>query len=127
LQQTFANRKAAARSTRKWKEEIAVLGGMDEWGFTVKGTKEYVAAAKPADATNGVTPTMVMGVRKKRKPNTPSEAGTGADKSAEPTQMLGEGMVRKKAKVEPTSITDASAANGVNTLTAGLVRKKPKA
>jgi regulator of Ty1 transposition protein 109 len=126
LQQTFANRKAAARSTRKWKEEIAVLGGMDEWAFTVIGTKEYVAAVKPADATNSVTPTMVMGVRKKRKPDIPSEAATKTEKFAEPAQILGEGTVRKKAKTEPTPITDASAANGVNTLTAGLVRKKPK-
>jgi regulator of Ty1 transposition protein 109 len=126
LQQTFANRKAAARSTRKWKEEIAVLGGMDEWAFTVIGTKEYVAAVKPADATNSVTPIMVMGVRKKRKPDIPSEAATETEKLAEPAQIPGEGTVRKKAKTEPTPITDASAANGVNTLTAGLVRKKPK-
>ncbi|KAG9193209.1 hypothetical protein G6011_03244 [Alternaria panax] len=127
LQQTFANRKAAARSTKKWKEEIAVLGGMDEWGFTVTGTKEYIAATKPATTTNGVTPTMVMGVRKKRKPDIPSEAAASAEESAEPAQMLGESAVRKKAKIEPTPIIDASAANGVNTLTAGLVRKKPKA
>ncbi|CAI9628386.1 glycosyltransferase family 21 protein [Alternaria burnsii] len=127
LQQTFANRKAAARSTRKWKEEIAVLGGTDEWAFTVIGTKEYVAAVKPADVTNSVTPTMVMGVRKKRKPDIPSEAATKTEKLAEPAQISGEGTVRKKARIEPTPITDASAANGVNTLTAGLVRKKPKA
>ncbi|KAI4650464.1 hypothetical protein J4E93_002820 [Alternaria ventricosa] len=126
LQQSFANRKAAARSTRKWREEIAVLGGIDDWSFTVKGTKEYVAPVKPSDATNGVTPTMVMGVRKKRKPDIPSEAAVGAEKPAESAQILGEGTVRKKAKVEPTPVTNASAANGVNTLTAGLVRKKPK-
>jgi regulator of Ty1 transposition protein 109 len=99
---------------------------MDEWAFTVIGTKEYVAAVKPADATNSVTPTMVMGVRKKRKPDIPSEAATETEKLAEPAQIPGEGTVRKKAKTEPTPITDASAANGVNTLTAGLVRKKPK-
>jgi regulator of Ty1 transposition protein 109 len=127
LQQTFSNRKAAARSTRKWKEEIAVLGGVDEWGFTVVGTKEYAAAAKPSDAANVATPTIVMGVRKKRKPDAPSEAVVGAERSTEPAQMLGEGMVRKKAKIESTTITGASAANGMNTLTAGLVRKRPKA
>ena len=100
---------------------------MDEWGFTVVGTKEYASAAKPSDAANVVTPTIVMGVRKKRKSDAPSEAVVGAEKPTEPAQMLGEGMVRKKAKIEPTPITGASAANGVNTLTAGLVRKKPKA
>jgi len=67
-----------------------------------------------------------MGVRKKRKPDTPSEAAVGAEKPAESAQILGEGTARKKAKLEPTPITNASATNEVNTLTAGLVRKKPK-
>ncbi|KAF1830813.1 hypothetical protein BDW02DRAFT_84966 [Decorospora gaudefroyi] len=66
LQQTFTNHTAAARSTKKWKEEIAVLGGLDDWSFTVTGVKEYVA--RPSGASNGVTPMTVMGVRKKRKP-----------------------------------------------------------
>ncbi|EDU44061.1 hypothetical protein TUN199_06429 [Pyrenophora tritici-repentis] len=126
LQQTFANRTAAARSTQKWKEEIAVLGGRDEWAFTVIGKKEYAAAAKASEGTNGVTPTMVMGVRKKRKPDITVEAANGTSKVAEPVQVLAAGTVRKKAKTESTPVPDTSAGNGVNTLTAGLVRKKPK-
>ncbi|KNG47777.1 glycosyltransferase family 21 protein [Stemphylium lycopersici] len=120
LQQTFANRTAAARSTSKWKEEIAVLGGMDDWGFTVVGKKEYAAAPSLSDATNGVTPTMVMGVRKKRKPNGSAEAAA-VQKPAEPVQELSAGSVRKKAKTDSAQPTDASAASGINTLTSGLV------
>lgn len=125
LQQTFANRNAAARSTSKWKEEIAVLGGMDDWGFTVVGKKEYTAAPSSA-ATNGVTPTMVMGVRKKRKPNGSTEAAA-AQQPVEPVQEPCAGSVRKKVKTESVQPADASAASGINTLTSGLVRKKPKA
>jgi regulator of Ty1 transposition protein 109 len=127
LQQTFANRTAAARSTRKWKEEIGVLGGVKNWGFTVTGRKEYAVADTPSTAASGVAPTMVMGVRKKRKPDTSAEATSVAQQAVEPAQELGVGTVRKKAKTDPVPPNDASAANGVNTLTAGLVRKKPKA
>ncbi|KAF1941186.1 hypothetical protein EJ02DRAFT_503667 [Clathrospora elynae] len=124
LQQSFANRAAAARSTKKWKEEIAVLGGRDNWSFTVIGKKEYTAKST---SVASVTPMTVMGVRKKRKPDAPTEVTNALGKPAEAVQMLGEGMVRKKAKIEPAPVTEASAANGVSTLTAGLVRKKPKA
>jgi regulator of Ty1 transposition protein 109 len=125
IQQTFANRTAAARSTKKWKEEVAVLGGMDDWGFTITGKKEYTA--QPSGTTNDVTPTTVMGVRKKRKPDTSAQATATSEKTVDCVTPLGEGMVRKKAKIAPASATtEAIAANGVNTLTAGLIRKKPK-
>ena len=124
LQQTFANRRAAAQSTKKWKEEIGVLGGTDNGGWTVTGKKESSAATSaPA---SGSTPNIVMGVRKKRKPDTPAEATASQEKSAEGVKVLSEGLVRKKAKIEPTPAADASASNGVNTLSAGLVRKKTK-
>jgi regulator of Ty1 transposition protein 109 len=124
LQQTFANRTAAARSTKKWKEEIAVLGGINDWSFTVTGKKEYQAPS--VATTNGVVPMTVMGVRKKRKPDTPAAPVAAQEASTDSVQTLGEGLVRKKAKIEPTPVVEAGAANGVNTLTAGLVRKKPK-
>jgi regulator of Ty1 transposition protein 109 len=124
LQQTFASRTAAARSTKKWREEIGVLGGVDDWSFTVTGRKEY--SAQPSGATSGITPTTVMGVRKKRKPDAPTETTPPSEKIVDSVTTLGGGMVRKKAKIEPSPVTEGGAANGVNTLTAGLVRKKPK-
>lgn len=127
LQQTFANRAAAARSTKKWKEEIAVLGGVEDWGFMVTGRKEFTSTDTPSGAASGVAPTIVMGVRKKRKPNGSAEAVNMAQQAVEPVQELGADTVRKKAKTDSVPPTDAIAANGVNTLTAGLVRKKPKA
>lgn len=125
LQQTFHNRSAAARSTKKWKEEIAVLGGVEKWGFTVMGRKEQVAVDTSSSTASSMAPTVVMGVRKKRKPDAP-ESAVAAQQAVEPVQELGAGTVRKKAKTDSVPPNDASAANGVNTLTAGLVRKKPK-
>lgn len=124
LQQTFANRSAIARSTKKWREEIGVLGGREDWSWTVIGKKAFSNAGPTAASI--VTPVTVMGVRKKRKPDAQSETPCALEKPAETVQTLGEGLVRKKIKIEPTPVTESSAANGVNTLPAGLVRKKPK-
>lgn len=89
IQQNFATRNAAAKSTKKWLAEVAVLAGSDSWGWTVIGKKEV--SAPKADA-NGAAPVTLMAVKKKRKADAPPAAAT----------------------------------NGVNTLGAGLVRKKPK-
>ncbi|KAF2125548.1 hypothetical protein P153DRAFT_370200 [Dothidotthia symphoricarpi CBS 119687] len=118
IHQSFATRDAAGRSTKKWKEETAVLGGVDEWSWTVTGTKIHTEVTV-APATNDVMPVTVMGVRKKRKPMLVAGQPEGV-------QVLGEGLVRKKAKIEAGPDAGASAANGVNTLGAGLVRRKVK-
>lgn len=117
IHQSFANRDAAGRSTKKWREEVAVLGGIDNWSWTVIGRKEHTEAASAP--TNGAAPAVVMGVRKKRKPEV-------AASQTEGVQVLGEGLVRKKTKVESISNAGASAAKGVNTLGSDLVRRKVK-
>ncbi|KAF2685152.1 DNA damage response protein-like protein Rtt109 [Lentithecium fluviatile CBS 122367] len=122
LQQNFATKATAARSTTRWKEEIAVLGGVDSWSRTVVGRKEAPIAS--ATALNGTAPAILLGVRKKRKPDAPAEP---EPKPAGGPTILGEGLVRKKVKVDtPEPVAGTTAANGVNTLGAGLVRKKPK-
>lgn len=106
-------------SSKRWKDEIAVLAGAETWGWTVVGRKEATRAV--GSAANGITPVTVIGVRKKRKP----EAETASTEATEmkvddgPT-VLGEGLVRKKVKVEDIT-TAPTLTNGVNTLSAGLV------
>jgi regulator of Ty1 transposition protein 109 len=120
VHQNFSTPASTAKATKRWRDEIALLGGADiAWGWEVIGTKEHVATARPADGSTPVT--IVMGVRKKRKPDAPAAA------VADPTEGvrdLGSGLVRKKPKLEAAPTEEAT--NGVNTLTAGLVRKKPK-
>jgi regulator of Ty1 transposition protein 109 len=122
LQQNFATQSAAARSTKRWIDEVAVLAGEDYWGLTTLGEKPVTAAAAPV--SNGTAPVTIMGVRKKRKPDAAVEEKK--DIISNGIEILGEGMVRKKPKVEASPRTDSGAANGVNTLGSGLVRKKPK-
>ncbi|KAL6706331.1 hypothetical protein ACN47E_005621 [Coniothyrium glycines] len=125
LQQSFANRAAAGRSTKKWKEEIGVLGGMDDWSWTVTGQKEASVATAPM--ANSTAPVMVMGVRKKRKPDASADANGTLAESAETAQIVNECLVRKKPKVEPTLMPERATADSVQTLSGNLVRKRPKA
>ena len=126
IHSSFATRAAAARSTLQFKKEVAVLGGVGEWGFTVVGRKEVGISA--AGVTPGATPgtaaapVTVMTVKKKRKDG---DAVTGEANGA---TTLDAGLVRKKVKVEPTLVQSGPAVttNGVQVLGAGLVRKKPK-
>jgi regulator of Ty1 transposition protein 109 len=100
LHLSFSNSAAVARSTKKFREEIAVLGGVKSWGWTVVGTKE-ATAAPATSASNGTAPATIVGVRKKRKAD--ADAGAVAESTA------------------PT--TAAPPAVAVNTLG---VRRKPK-
>jgi regulator of Ty1 transposition protein 109 len=128
LQQNFATRAAAIRSTKRWKEEISILGGVDGWSCTVVG-KNQVSRSAAAATTNGVAPVTLMSVRKKRKPSEsiPNPLGTIQTGSASNPAVLGEGLVRKKIKVEDASSSiEPYPLVGVNTLSAGLVRRKPK-
>jgi regulator of Ty1 transposition protein 109 len=118
IHQNFCSPASTAKATKRWKEELAVLGGVDTWGWSVTGKKEHVITS--SQGANITPVTTVMGVRKKRKPS--------AAATTEPTeaiQDLAASIVRKKPKLEPAP--DAQATNSVNTLTSGLVRKKPKA
>ncbi|KAF2265125.1 hypothetical protein CC78DRAFT_515944 [Lojkania enalia] len=125
LQHNFATQTATARSTKKFKEEVAVLGGIESWGWTILGKKEPTITAETA--TNGISPVTIMGVRKKRRPDTEEAPQSTEEEADKDVQALGARLVHKKAKVgEPVPILDAGAANGVNTLGVGLVRKKPK-
>jgi len=117
IQQNFASPASTVQATRRWRQEVAVLGGVDaSWGWTVIGELEATPLTAP-DTANGATPiTTVIGVRKKRKPEV---ASNGPDA----VQNLDLDLVRKKPRTEPAPAAEA----GTNTLKAGLVRKKPKA
>ncbi|KAF1928374.1 uncharacterized protein M421DRAFT_420918 [Didymella exigua CBS 183.55] len=118
IHSSFATRAATARSTQQFKKEVGVLGGITQWGWTVVGQKEV--AAPVASTVERATPITVMGVRKKRKDGDVSTANkSGAN-------TLDAGLVRKKAKIEPTPVPSAGSTYGAQVLGAGLVRKKPK-
>lgn len=132
IQQNFATRAACARSTKRWKDEVAVLGGAENWSWTVLGRREVTKTASGGvSATPVNTINTVIGVRKKRKPDTAAGSQGLPD---EGVTTLGDGLIRKKVKTDASSDSlhgagaDGPALNGggVKTLAAGLVRKKPR-
>jgi regulator of Ty1 transposition protein 109 len=135
IQQNFATRAACARSTKRWKDEVAVLGGAEDWSWTVVGRKEVTKTASggvSATQANTInTINTVIGVRKKRKPDTAAGSQGLPD---EGVTTLGDGLVRKKIKTVASSDSlhgagadgPALSGGGVKTLAAGLVRKKPR-
>ncbi|KAF2106627.1 histone acetylation protein-domain-containing protein [Lophiotrema nucula] len=124
LQQNFGTQAAAAKSTKRWKDEMTILGGLQNWGWTVTGRKETTPVTS---ASIGAAPVAVLGVRKKRKPDTNGHSAVPQPSQNDCPALLGEGLVRKKAKIEETACPpNDGTADGVSTLGGGLVRKKPK-
>lgn len=124
LHHNFAERVIATVSTRRWIEEVAVLGsrgGTTGWGVVVVGRNAAATATISAAAAehgsgvgnNGAQTINTLNtsmVRKKRK-------GGGTDADA----------VQQQQQQQPSPDDKAAAAGGgVNVLSAGLVRKKPK-
>ncbi|KAF2096110.1 DUF1714-domain-containing protein [Rhizodiscina lignyota] len=127
----FANLEIASASTAKWIEEVGILGGVPDsknWGFEVTGQKE---ATVPQESIQNGNAMMLKPKRKadalEKRPDPVSHAANDG------TNVLGAGLVRKKAKIEKSVLIEQSSTNtvdappAVNVLGAGLIRKKPKA
>ncbi len=120
LRLDFADEKVAESSTKRWIDEVAVIAGVRTWGQLVTGKKEWQPQENTSDKINTLNGTMV---KKKRKPNTEGrelESGNEAlaVNSTEQTNEKFGNPVADRAQ-DPTS-------SGVNILSTGLVRKKPK-
>ncbi|OJD32975.1 dna damage response protein rtt109 [Diplodia corticola] len=122
LNHNFAERAIAVVSTRKWIEEVAVLGsrgGTTGWGVAVVGRNaSAIAAATATTSADG------------------AQNGSGGGQAV---NTLNTSMVRKKRKggaegavqqqqqqQQPAPNAKHDAVAGVNVLSSGLVRKKPK-
>ncbi|OCK75591.1 hypothetical protein K432DRAFT_429313 [Lepidopterella palustris CBS 459.81] len=125
LAQNFATLKAAARSSRRWVEEVGVLADVEGWGWSVRGRDVGGARGKMENQGGGGVGgrgcgnggVNVLGVRRKRKPeaesleggdsgNAPAAApnfvgggtGNGSGSGSAEVKVLGKGLVRKKVK-----------------------------
>jgi len=109
LKLDYANEEIARKSSEKWLKEVAALAKRDKWGQLVVGQKEVTQAI--CDAGQPAATTLNMGLVKKKKkrpydegePVTTDGSSNGAnDKSLvnEGANILGPGLVRKKAKLD---------------------------
>jgi regulator of Ty1 transposition protein 109 len=105
LRLDFANLDLAVSSTRRWINEVrsgVASNAVNGWGAPVTGTKDF--EIRRQSGVSSVTTLNVGLVRKKRKVGAQAEitlplkgeAATGTQ--VPPVNILGAGMVRKKAK-----------------------------
>jgi regulator of Ty1 transposition protein 109 len=96
----FANHDLACEATRRWTSEVPGGSPVETlgWGTTVTGTRAFEARNLPGRDT--VTTLNVGLVRKKRRAGdeAPAEASTETSAQVPEVNVLGAGMVRKKAK-----------------------------
>ncbi|KFY38184.1 hypothetical protein V495_06701 [Pseudogymnoascus sp. VKM F-4514 (FW-929)] len=96
----FANLDLACEATRRWTSEVPGGSPVETlgWGTTVTGTRAFEARNVPGRDT--VTTLNVGLVRKKRRAGdeAPAEASTETSAQRPEVNVLGAGMVRKKAK-----------------------------
>ena len=96
----YASLSIATDSTREWIAAVSKEAGLKEWGVDITGMKEILPPVALSNRTKEVA-----------------------------TAILGPSLIRRKKRngEEPiVSINGTSAAEEVNTLSAGLVRKKPR-
>lgn len=118
LRLDFATREAATRSSRKWIEEVQVLGTCPaDWGSRVVGLVEVTSNTPAAQRTEGQ---VYVNLASQTLPETDS---------SRPVQNLTGMMIRKKRKPEAeatsSSYSDSLPAT-INILDNGTIRKKPK-
>ncbi|KAI0139421.1 histone acetylation protein-domain-containing protein [Hypoxylon sp. NC0597] len=130
----FGTLEQAIASTARWTKDVN-MG--ENWTLEIIGTRETTTPATPSSNTGGAVNNLSGMIRRKR--GSDDQATNGTASSAGVVNMLDGGLVRKKAKLDPSDTTDTSAQSldqghpiaepepKVNVLGAGLIKKKPKA
>ncbi|KAI2466691.1 histone acetylation protein-domain-containing protein [Annulohypoxylon bovei var. microspora] len=122
----FGTLEQAIASTERWTKQVN-MG--KSWTLDVVGERVSTAAATSSSTSSAVN--NLTGIIKRKRGSEDISAST-------PVSTLGEGLVRKKAKLDVSNVTDKPTANAdqnrpvaesppnANVLGAGLIRKKPK-
>ena len=128
----FGRLDGAVRSTARWVGEVNVGA---RWGHAVLGRRATPAPA-PAPPTESAASAVnnLSGMVRRKRPAEDDGGGVPAagapvaakNDAAPVVNTLGAGLVRKKAKISTDEDPQRSAEPGVNVLGAGLVRKKAK-
>ncbi|KAI0377964.1 histone acetylation protein-domain-containing protein [Hypomontagnella monticulosa] len=124
----FGTLEQAIASTARWTNEVN-MG--EKWALEIVGERATTVAVASSSGSGAVNNLTGMVRRKRGSDDQPQDGSV----SSAPVNTLGEGLVRKKAKLDagtPAGPSDQSfpAPNSnlpINILGAGLVRRKPKA
>ncbi|KAL7934099.1 histone acetylation domain-containing protein [Trichoderma chlorosporum] len=98
LRLDFATLEKATGSTRRWLSEVGLGSG---WGFDVTGTRELAAAAAGDKPGQGVAPVNnLSGLVKRKRSDTVTELSSNETADGSGVNVLSAGLVRKKPKQE---------------------------
>ena len=104
LELDFTGQAAAAQSTAKWVSTVLERTGKDSFGLDIVGSLDREIITTRTVADEGIPPpvaTMLMGVRKKRKPEATALPEEPA--AAPQTNVLSASLMRKKPKIDKTA------------------------
>ena len=96
----YATMETAVRSTMRWINDVAVVGGVQNWGYTIEGRKEAALTLNNSSQSNATVLDMGLIRKKKRVSDNDGPAREAKRNHAErEVNILPSGFVRKKAKV----------------------------
>lgn len=99
----YANEEIAAKSTKRWINDVAVVGRVENWGYTVQGRKQVHVVTKDVSSCATVLDTGLMRKTKRRNGINGPVDPAGVESEDPAVNVLSVGLVRKKAKIVDNS------------------------
>lgn len=102
----YANEGIAAKSTKRWIDDVAVIGRVEKWGRAVDGQKVVDKVTKNIESSVAMLDTGLVRKKKRKGDDINGSTESASTNSEEPAvNMLSVGLIRKKAKIAGNSGT----------------------
>lgn len=96
----YSNEEIAAKSTKRWIDDVAVIGRVEKWGHIVDGQKEVDTVTKNVESNVAMLDVGLVRKKKRTAGDVNGSAEPANTYSEEPgVNVLSVGLIRKKAKV----------------------------
>lgn len=96
----YANQEIANKSTKRWISDVAIVGGVEKWGYSVIGRKQVHLVDQKASESKATMLDFGLMRKKKRKGDDDNhQEQASLESKAQEVNVLPIGLVRKKAKM----------------------------
>ena len=100
----YANVELAAQSTRRWIDDVSIIGRIKSWGFLVKGRRESQLHSNPPKSDIAMLSSGLLRKKKRSNQNVGDEVMQFNTSGLNPgINILSGSIVRKRTKVSQTS------------------------
>lgn len=116
----YATIEIAVRSTMRWINDVAIVGGVQKWGHTIEGKKEATLTLNNFPQSNATVLDISLMRKKKRASDDGPTREAKYDNTDPEVNILPSGFIKKKAKVTPdntmnTMLSEFSSRNSLST------------